>query len=162
VSAIFSADADGVNTAVFGVWGNYSYGRCFVSTSYDGEGTHTLLNCGTYGEYFAGNAAQGISVFDSVSIVPSGNGSAEVSLNGVVLGTLTTTRESTMSKCYALFKNGRVGTTGTGRVRLKNARLGSDVYLIPVVKGNALGFYNMVDGHMFLEEQACLSAGPVV
>ena len=162
VSAIFSADADPGNTAVFGVWGNYSYGRCYVGTSYSEEGTHTVQNCGTYGEYFAGNAIQGISVFNSVSIVPSGNGSAEVSLNGVVLGTLTATRQSTITNCYALFKNGRVGTIGTGRVRLKNARLGSDVYLIPVVKGNAVGFYNMVDGKLFLAEQECLSAGPRV
>ena len=47
-------------------------------------------------------------------------------------------------------------------MRVANVRLGSDVYLIPVVKGNAVGFYNMVDGELFLEEQECLSAGPRV
>ena len=49
-----------------------------------------------------------------------------------------------------------------GKARVRNVRLGSDVYLIPVVKGNAVGFYNMVDGEMFLAEQECLSAGPRV
>lgn len=49
-----------------------------------------------------------------------------------------------------------------GKARVKNVRIGSDVDLIPVVKGNAVGFYNKVDGHLFLEEQACLSAGPRV
>ena len=49
-----------------------------------------------------------------------------------------------------------------GKARVKNVCLGSDVDLIPVVKGNAVGFYNMVDGELFLEEQACLSAGPKV
>lgn len=47
-----------------------------------------------------------------------------------------------------------------GKMRVSNVRVGSDVYLIPVVKGNAVGFYNMVDGELFLEEQACLAAGP--
>lgn len=47
-----------------------------------------------------------------------------------------------------------------GKIRISDVRVGSDVYLIPVVKGNAVGFYNMVDGELFLEEQACLSAGP--
>lgn len=48
----------------------------------------------------------------------------------------------------------------SGKIRVSNVRVGSDVYLIPVVKGNAVGFYNMVDGELFLAEQACLSAGP--
>ena len=39
-----------------------------------------------------------------------------------------------------------------GKMRVSNVRVGSDVYLIPVVKGNAVGFYNTVDGHVFLEE----------
>lgn len=49
-----------------------------------------------------------------------------------------------------------------GKARVKNVRIGSDVDLIPVVKGSAVGFYNKVDGELFLEEQACLSAGPRV
>ena len=45
-------------------------------------------------------------------------------------------------------------------IRVKSVRLGDDVELVPVRKGSAVGFYNRVDGHLFLEEQACLAAGP--
>lgn len=48
------------------------------------------------------------------------------------------------------------------RARVKSLKIDDKVYLIPVVKGNAVGFYNMVDGELFLEEQECLSAGPRV
>ena len=48
------------------------------------------------------------------------------------------------------------------RARVKSLKIDDKVDLVPVVKGNAVGFYNKVDGHLFLEEQACLSAGPVV
>ena len=48
----------------------------------------------------------------------------------------------------------------SGKMRVASAKIGNDVDLIPVVKGSAVGFYNKVDGELFLAEQACLSAGP--
>lgn len=48
------------------------------------------------------------------------------------------------------------------RTRVKSLKIDDKVDLIPVVKGSAVGFYNKVDGELFLEEQACLSAGPRV
>ena len=48
------------------------------------------------------------------------------------------------------------------KMRVKSFKLGNDVDLIPVVKGNGIGFYNRVDGFLFLEEQECLTAGPRV
>lgn len=48
------------------------------------------------------------------------------------------------------------------RARVKSLKIDDKVDLIPVVKGSSVGFYNRVDGELFLEEQACLSAGPKV
>ena len=48
------------------------------------------------------------------------------------------------------------------RARVKSLKIDDKVDLIPVVKGSSVGFYNRVDGELFLEEQACLSAGPRV
>ena len=48
------------------------------------------------------------------------------------------------------------------RARVKSLKIDDKVDLVPVVKGNAVGFYNKVDGELFLAEQACLSAGPRV
>ena len=48
------------------------------------------------------------------------------------------------------------------RARVKSLKIDDKVDLVPVVKGSAVGFYNKVDGELFLAEQACLSAGPIV
>ena len=48
---------------------------------------------------------------------------------------------------------------GEKRFRVMRATFGDNVFLIPVVKGNQMGFYNTLDGQMFLAEQACLSHG---
>ena len=68
-----------------------------------------------------------------------------------------------LSFFYVLYCTGTSNAALEGcKMRVKSVVYGSSVYLIPVVKGNAVGFYNMVDGELFLEEQACLTAGPVV
>lgn len=48
------------------------------------------------------------------------------------------------------------------RARVKQMRFANSVYLIPVVKDDKMGFYNRVDGKVFLEKQTCLSAGPAI
>ena len=97
--------------------------------------------------------------FHKYSIVPDGNGTAEILVDDISLGTITTTSTASLRYFGLLYKY--ISST-SGSIRLKHLRLGSDVYLIPVKKGTQVGFYNMVDGHVFLEEQECLSAGPVV
>ena len=81
-----------------------------------------------------------------------------------ILAINVSTGGTTILQSPRVFFN-NVSTSSTrfvGKARVKNVRIGSDVDLIPVVKGNAVGFYNKVDGELFLEEQACLSAGPRV
>lgn len=48
------------------------------------------------------------------------------------------------------------------RARVKQMTFSNSVYLIPVVKDDKMGFYNRVDGKVFLEKQPCLSAGPAI
>ena len=100
-----------------------------------------------------------LDTFHKQSVVPDGSGHYDCYMDNTFFTTVTQT--STTVIAYMLLCN--VSASGfAGKVRVSSFKVGSDVYLIPVVKGNAVGFYNMVDGHLFLEEQACLSAGPVV
>lgn len=103
-----------------------------------------------------------IDTFHVQKSVPDGQGTWAYYFDGENVGSSIPSASTTT---YINMLAMRVSSTNLFqglRMRVANVRLGSDVYLIPVVKGNAVGFYNMVDGHLFLEEQACLSAGPVV
>lgn len=107
-----------------------------------------------------GSAQQGgIDVFHEQTATPTGGGTWMFAIDGDIVGTWTSTSTTAFQFLSVMFSTSSVGT---GRYRVKSVRIGTDVDLIPAVKGTAVGFYNRVDGEMFLAEQACLSAGPRV
>lgn len=99
--------------------------------------------------------------FHVVDVIPDGVGNYTCSVDGQIITTINNSGTSAFKYFFVLTHFTTANVTQP-IMRVSNVRLGSDVYLIPVKKGSQVGFYNMVDGHVFLEEQACLSAGPVV
>lgn len=130
-------------------------------------GTSTPENASYAGKYgrafrFPSPVVYGdLTIFHTMEATPP-NPDLSISIDGNVFVTATASASTiSLENFYVLYCSDTYNALGAGcRMRAKNVRFGSDVYLIPVVKGNAVGFYNMVDGHLFLEEQACLSAGP--
>ncbi len=138
-----------------------------------GFGTCMAMGKSNNSTFYAGWYSSGISPkissiesslgnFHTMSIVPNGDTTASILLDGTEVSSTSSSSTAVMSHFKVLITNVKTVASDRCQMRVKNVRLGSDVYLIPVVKGNAVGFYNMVDGHLFLEEQACLSAGPRV
>ena len=101
-----------------------------------------------------------LGTFHKQSIVPDGSGHYDCYMDNTFFTTVTQTSTAVMTLMYLFTRNNN--SEGTGKVRVSSFKVGSDVDLIPVVKGNSVGFYNKVDGELFLEEQACLGAGPRV
>ena len=135
------------------------FGVCMAMGKYN----NSTFYAGWYGSGLTpkvSSTESSLGNFHTMSIVPNGDTTASIQLDGTEVSGSTTSSTVVMSYFKVLVTNSKTVTSGRCQMRVKNVRLGSDVYLIPVVKGNALGFYNMVDGHLFLEEQACLSAGP--
>ena len=128
-------------------------------------GTYTL---GRNATVFSGNCSslvtssvEGVlTEFHTLEWSISEETDATLFLDGTSIGTASAT-STKPTKFWVLVTRGK-SASGSNQMRVKNVCFGSTVYLIPVVKGNAVGFYNMVDGHLFLEEQECLAAGPVV
>ena len=112
------------------------------------------------GSYYQSSFEGSLGEFHTAEIVPDGTGNATAYINGTSLGSGSMST-ITVKNFFVLAGRG-MSSSDQCQMRVKNARFGSTVYLIPVVKGDAVGFYNIVDGHLFLEEQACLSAGPKV
>ena len=81
-------------------------------------------------------------------------------MDGTLLVDVATSGGSKFSNARLMCSSKTSTTHFSGKMRVAAAKIGDDVDLIPVVKGSAVGFYNKVDGELFLEEQDCLSAGP--
>lgn len=102
-----------------------------------------------------------LSVFHKQEIVPTIEaGKYDCLMDGIYFNTISTTNTSLLKYLIIL----RDGSTGANSniARVKLVKFADSAYLIPVVKGNQMGFYNTIDGQLFLAEQACLSAGPRV
>ena len=102
-----------------------------------------------------------LSVFHQQSLIPIESGSAQLLMDGILFNTKTLSSTN-------LLQNARIlslivpSDLYSIRARVKHMTFADSAYLIPVVKGNQMGFYNTIDGQLFLAEQACLSAGPRV
>ena len=93
----------------------------------------------------------------------AGSGVREMYMDGSMIGS----RTYEVTNPIAFFR--LLYTTLTGdrptvdlRWRIKSFRFSNTVDMIPVVKDDKMGFYNRVDGKVFLEKQPCLSAGPAI
>ncbi len=103
-----------------------------------------------------------IDVFHEQSIVPLGNGAYQFLLDGLVFKEFTISNTAAITVANVLGAASSSSTATNIRFRVKHMRFADSVYLIPVVKGTQMGFYNTIDGQLFLAEQECLSAGPRV
>lgn len=104
-----------------------------------------------------------LDVFHGFTWKGSGNGTYEMYIDGSLFGS----RQFTASASIILFL--LLYTTLTGerpdneiKFRIKRFKFGNTIDMIPVVKDDKMGFYNRVDGKVFLEKQPCLSAGPEI
>ena len=88
------------------------------------------------------------------------NGIGTYYADDVQVGTTTSTSTTFPTVCKILAQTSAATVTYPIRVRVSSFKLGNMIDLIPVVKGNQCGFYNKVDGELFLTDQSCISAGP--
>ena len=103
-----------------------------------------------------------IDTFHVTKASPNGSGTWTYLFDGTEVGSSQPSTGTNAFTNAVLIRHSSANTYQNLRMRVSFARLGSDAYFIPVVKGTAKGFYNLVDGHLFLAEQACLSAGAIV
>lgn len=103
-----------------------------------------------------------INTLHTTKTVPDGSGTWTYDFDGTQVGSSQPSVSTVAFRNIFLLRHSSTNTYQNLRMRVSFARLGSDAYFIPVKKGTQLGFYNMVDGELFLEEQACLSAGAIV
>ena len=89
-----------------------------------------------------------------------GSGNVSLYIDGSKFAEFSMTGAAIIKFCSLLY--GPYAAGSAFRARVKSLKIDDKVDLVPVVKGNAVGFYNKVDGELFLAEQACLSAGPIV
>ena len=104
-----------------------------------------------------------LDVFHRFAWKGSGSGTYEMYLDGSLFGSRKFSVSASVIKFLLLY------TTLTGerpnteiKFRIKRFKFGNTVDMIPVVKDDKMGFYNRVDGKVFLEKQPCLSAGPAI
>lgn len=86
-----------------------------------------------------------------------GNGTHYV--NGVAVGTSATTYTSSPSY-VKLLHIGLSGNLVPIILRMKSFKINGVADLVPVVLGNECGFYNKIDGELFLTDNAGVTAGP--
>lgn len=110
----------------------------------------------TYKKYLV--ESSGIDEFHVQTLIPDGEGGWTYLFDGSFVGNATYGSTAPFKELKVLY--GYSGFTDLARVR--SVKIGEDVDMIPVVKGDEIGFYNKVDGEMVLERQDCLSAGPKV
>lgn len=91
-----------------------------------------------------------------------GNSEYKLYMDGVNYATYTATVTGNMVRLELLATNGTATTSEHRRERVKRFKFGNTIDMIPVVKDDKMGFYNRVDGKVFLEKQPCLSAGPAI
>lgn len=104
-----------------------------------------------------------LDVFHRFAWKGTGTGTYDMYIDGSLFGSRQFSGSASVIKFLLLY------TTLTGdrpttdiKFRIKRFRFGNTVDMIPVVKDDKMGFYNRVDGKVFLEKQPCLSAGPAI
>lgn len=104
-----------------------------------------------------------LDVFHDFTWKGTGGGAYDLYIDGSLFGSRTYTQTNAIQLFSLLY------TTLTGerpdseiKFRIKRFKFGNTVDMIPVVKDDKMGFYNRVDGKVFLEKQPCLSAGPAI
>ena len=118
---------------------------------------YSFFSSGSYNTGVDGS----LGTFHVQQLLPDGNGTWRCLFDGDDAGVLTGQTSTAKFNNITLMR-GSYARGSQFKMRVKSFKLGNDVDLIPVVKGNAIGFYNRVDGLLFLEEQECLTAGPRV
>ena len=117
-----------------------------------------------YSFYSSGNHDTGVTgslgTFHVQQALPNGSGTWRFVIDGVETESYAQTATTKFNNITLM--RGAYASGSQFKMRVKSFKLGNDVDLIPVVKGNAIGFYNRVDGLLFLEEQECLTTGPRV
>lgn len=101
-----------------------------------------------------------LSAFHKQEIKRTGAGQYDLIFDNVFFNDYTTTNTGKIAVAKVMGANTSSSTdVGEKRFRVMRATFGDDVFLIPVVKGNQKGFYNTLDGQLFLADQECLSEG---
>ena len=104
-----------------------------------------------------------LDVFHDFAWKGGGSGAYDMYLDGNLFGSRTYTQTGAIqlfSLLYTTLKGERPDSEI--KFRIKRFKFGNTVDMIPVVKDDKMGFYNRVDGKVFLEKQPCLSAGPAI
>lgn len=109
------------------------------------------------------NISADIDTFHRMLWKNAGSGVREMYMDGSIIGSRTYEVTNPIAFFRLLFTN-LTGDRPTVdlRWRIKSFRFSNTVDMIPVVKDDKMGFYNRVDGKVFLEKQPCLSAGPAI
>ena len=104
-------------------------------------------------------STSGIDEFHVQTLIPDGEGGWTYLFDGSLVDNASVGYTRPFESMKVLY-----GGTGvfTDLARVRSVKIGEDVDMIPVVKGNEVGFYNKVDGEMVLEGKDCLKAGPRV
>ena len=102
-----------------------------------------------------------LNVFHRQNLFPIESGSAQLLMDGTVFNTKTLSSTTLLQNARILSLTSSSAVFSI-RARVKQMTFSDSVYLIPVVKDDKMGFYNIVDGKVFLENQPCLSAGPAI
>lgn len=92
-----------------------------------------------------------------------GSGAYDMYIDGNLFGSRTYPQTSEV-KLFSLLYTTLTGERPDSEIkfRIKRFKFGNTIDMIPVVKDDKMGFYNRVDGKVFLEKQPCLSAGPAI
>jgi len=118
------------------------------------SGYYRFMTTGSYTTSTTGN----LDVFHVQKAVPDGAGNWQLFFDGELAFSMTSTTTQTFNRNVLMY--GSYASGSSFKMRVKSFKIGSVADLVPVRAGNAVGFYNRVDGELFLEEQECLSAGP--
>lgn len=102
-----------------------------------------------------------LEVYHEQGIIPMGSGNYQLVIDGALFKNITMTSTLAMTECRIMASSSGA-SVGGAIFRVKHVTFSDVADFIPVVKGSQIGFYNKIDGQLFLAEQACLSAGPRV
>lgn len=120
------------------------------------EGSYRFMTTDNYITNTTGN----LDVFHVQKAVPDGDGNWQLFFDGELAFSMSSSSTQKFNRNVLMYGSYSVGSSF--KMRVKSFKIGSVADLVPVRAGNAVGFYNRVDGELFLEEQECLTAGPIV
>ena len=119
--------------------------------------------------FFSGNGTQTIDIGVPISLsswhvfrTEWANGVGSNSFDGTPVAGSSSSLNTTPTLFFLLGMVAAGGTKLPCRLRRRRVKFSNTVDFIPVVKDGMVGFYNKIDGQLFLEKQDCLTAGPKV